>query len=201
MFAVEFESPALDTVARAFAAADSGDLAGYRQQVLGLAGRQIPASDRSDEELQTLFNSATQLVHEQLRLPVDERVRALGLEPFDALGQQLAGGRLAAYGGTASCPRWRIAGHPTVWLEAWIELGYRRRPSTRLDDVVLSAMLAIMTADQQHTLLTRFVPVTPGDATLETAIRGILADVDLVLPAAAKHLAAGPARTLGQAAE
>jgi hypothetical protein len=46
-------------------------------------------------------------------------------------------------------------------------------------------MLAIMTDQQQHTLLTRFVSVMPGDAELDAKIHSVLADVDLVLPAVA----------------
>ena len=44
-------------------------------------------------------------------------------------------------------------------------------------------MLAINTEQQQHTLLTRFTPIDPGDPALDMKIGGILADVDRVLPA------------------
>jgi hypothetical protein len=50
-------------------------------------------------------------------------------------------------------------------------------------------MLAIMTDQQQHTLLTRFVPVAPSDAELDAKIHSVLTDVDLALPAAVALLA------------
>jgi hypothetical protein len=56
-------------------------------------------------------------------------------------------------------------------------------------NLVLTLMLAIMTDWQQRTLLTRFVPIMPGDAELGAKIRKILVDVDLVLPTAAALLA------------
>jgi hypothetical protein len=56
-------------------------------------------------------------------------------------------------------------------------------------------MLAIMIDQQQHTLLTRFVPVAPDEAELRSTIQKILADVDRVLPATVGLLAQSePAR-------
>jgi hypothetical protein len=89
-------------------------------------------------------------------------------------------------------------GGRVVW-----ELGWKRRsvfaigtwPSPRLDDLVLTLMLAIMTDQQQHTMLTRFVPVVLGDVGLDAKIQSILADVDVVLPTAAARLADEPAQT------
>jgi hypothetical protein len=57
-------------------------------------------------------------------------------------------------------------------------------------------MLAIMTDQQQHTLLTRFVPVTPGDAGVDTKIHSIFAEIDLVLPTAVALLTERQAQTL-----
>ncbi len=59
--------------------------------------------------------------------------------------------------------------------------------------MILALMLAIMTDQQQHTLLTRFVPVAPDDPKLGSIIQKILDDVDLVLPSAAALLADQPA--------
>ena len=56
-------------------------------------------------------------------------------------------------------------------------------------------MLAIMRDQQQHTLLTRFVPISSSDARLEAKIHSILTDVDLVLPSAAALLAGERAQT------
>jgi hypothetical protein len=78
--AVEFEMTAIEVVARSFAADDSGDLAGYRAEVVGLVGRYVPPSSRSDAELQELHNDMQRLVYDQLGKPVGDRVRALGLE-------------------------------------------------------------------------------------------------------------------------
>src|SRR5438477_330105 len=72
---------------------------------------------------------------------------------------------------------------------ASIGLGCRTWPWSRLEDLIRTLMLAIMTDHQQHTLLTRFIPVRPGDAELDAKIHSILTDVDLVLPAAVALLA------------
>lgn len=188
--AVEFEMPTVKVVAQSFAASDSGDLAGYRAEVVQLAGRHVPPSRRSDAELQTLYNETGRLVHDQLGKPVGDRVQALGLElSQEQTRRSLDGGWPPGYGGSASCPRWRLPGREGAWLEASIGLCHRTWPSHRLDDLVLTLMLAIMTDQQQHTLLTRFVPVTPGDAELDAKIHSVLTDVDLVLPAAVALLA------------
>jgi hypothetical protein len=78
--AVEFEIPAVDVVARSFAASDSGDLAGYRAEVVRLAERHVSPSGRSDVELQEFYNDMQRLVYDQLGKPVGDRVQALGLE-------------------------------------------------------------------------------------------------------------------------
>jgi hypothetical protein len=188
--AVEFEIPAVDVVARSFAASDSGDLAGYRAEVVRLAERHVSPSGRSDVELQELYNDMQRLVYDQLGKPVGDRVQALGLElSQEQTRRSVDGGWPPGYGGSASCPRWRRPGRAGAWLEASIGLGYRTWPSQRLDDPVLTLMLAIMTDQQQHTLLTRFVPVAPDDAELGAKIQKILADVDPVLPTAAALLA------------
>src|SRR5439155_4948189 len=149
-----------------------------------------PQSGRSDAELQTLYNDMQRLVYDQLGKPVGDRVQALGLElSQEQTRRSLDGGWPPGYGGGASCPRWRRPGREGAWLEASIGLGYRTWPSSRLDDLILTLMLAIMTDQQQHTLLTRFIPVTPGDAGLDAKIHTILTDVNLVLPAAVALLA------------
>lgn len=188
--AVEFEMPAIEVVARSFAANDSGDLAGYRAEVVRLAGRHVPPSGRRNAELEELHNDMQRLVYDQLGKPVGDRVQALGLELSpEQTRRSLDGGWPPGYGGGASCPRWRRPGHDGAWLEASIGLCHRAWPSPRLDDLVLALMLAIMTEQQQQTLLTRFVPVMPGDAELNAKIHSVLADVDLVLPAAVALLA------------
>jgi hypothetical protein len=153
----------------------------------------VPPSGRSDAELQELHNDMQRLVYDQLGKPVGHRVQALGLElSQEQTRRSLDGGWPPGYGGGASCPRWRRSGREGAWLEASLGLGYRTWPSSRLDDLVLTLMLAIMTDQQQHTLLTRFVPVTPGDAEVDAKIHSILTDVDLVLPAAVALLADEP---------
>jgi hypothetical protein len=193
---VEFEMSAVDVVAQFFAASDSGDLAGYRAQVVKLAERTVSPSDRSDEELHKLYNDLQLLVYDELGKPVGGRVEALGLQlSQEQTHRSLDGGWPPGYGGSASCPRWRRPGREGAWLEAWIGFGYRTWPSQRLDDAVLTFMLAIMIDQQQHTLLTRFVPVAPDEAELRSTIQKILADVDRVLPATVGLLAQSePAR-------
>ncbi|MEV6930225.1 restriction endonuclease [Dactylosporangium sp. NPDC051485] len=190
IIAVEFEMPAVEVVARSFAASDSGDLAGYRAEVVGLAGRHVTPSGRSDAELQQVYNDMLRLVYDQLGKPVGDRVQTLGLElSQDHMRRSVEGGWPPGYGGSASCPRWRRPGQEGAWLEASIGLGYRTWPSQRSDDIVLALMLAIMNDRQQHTLLTRFVLVAAGDPELGSAIQRILGDVDQVLPTAVALLA------------
>jgi len=194
--AVEFDIPVVEIVARSFAASDSGDLAGYRAEIVGLAGRHVPPSGRSDEELQTLYNDTQRLVYDQLGKPIADRAHTLGLElTQEQTRRALDGGWPPGYGGGASRPRWRRPGCEGAWLEASIGLCHRTWPSSRLDDLVLTLMLAIMNDRQQHTLLTRFVPVVLGDAGLDTKIHSILADVDSVLPTAVALLADGRTQT------
>ncbi len=190
ILAVELGMPAVDAVARVFTASDSGDLAGYRAEVVGLAARHAAPSGRSDTELQDMHNLMQQRVHDKLVGPVGDRVQALGLERTnEPKAGGLDGGWPPSYHGGTSCPTWRLPGREGAWLEASIGIGYRTWPSSRLDDLVLALMLAINTGQGQHTLLTRFIPLAPGDTELEGKIHGILADVDRVLPIAAALLA------------
>jgi hypothetical protein len=187
---VEFEAPAADVVERSFAVSDSGDLAGYRAEVVRLTQSHVPPSGRRDAELHELNNDMRQLVYDQLGKPVGDRVQALGLDVSQEQTRRSLDGRWPpGYGGSTSGPRWRRPGYEGAWLEASIGLGYRTWPSQRPADLVIALMLAIMTDRQQHTLLTRFVRVTPSDAGLGAKIQKILADVDLVLPTAADLLA------------
>ncbi len=195
--AVEFETPVDEAFARFFAESDSGDLAGYRAQVIGLARRHVPPSSRSDEELQALYNDTQRMVYDHLGKPLGDRVQAMGLVlTQEQTRRSLDGAWPPGYGGSASCPRWRPPAGGGTWLEAWIGLCHRTWPSQRLDDVVLTLMLAIMSDRKQHTLLTRFVPVALGDVELlHTKIQKILADVDMVLSAATDLLTDGRDQT------
>ena len=135
--------------------------------------------------LEALYTETARMVYDQLGKPVGDRIHALGLELTPVSPHRsLDGGSPPGYGGSASCPRWRWPGREGAWLEAWIGLCHRAWPSETLDDLVISLLLAIMTTERQHTLLTRFVPTTPSDAELDAKIDSILGDVDLVLPTA-----------------
>lgn len=187
--AVEVEPSLADFITHAFAQTDSGDLAGYRAEILRLAERHVPSSGRADEELQSLYNDAQRTVYEELGQPIRERILSMGLEAHDASPRRsLEGAWPPGYGGSAGCPRFQRSGHNEVWLEAWFGLSHRAWPSPSLDDLVITLVMAIMTEQRQHTLLTRFAPVAPDGTGLNTEIQRILADIDAVIPKAIELL-------------
>jgi hypothetical protein len=188
--AFEIEPPIADFVTQAFVRSDSGDLVGYRAEVVKLAGRHVAPSGRTEEQLASLYNDASQQVYENLGKPIHDRVKNVGLGISAASARRsLNGPWPPGYGGGASCPRWRMPGHDGAWLEASIGVGHRAWPRPSLDNLIVTLMIAIMTDQAQHTLLTRFVPIIPDDPALNAKIEAILADVDAILPIAVELLA------------
>jgi len=68
-------------------------------------------------------------------------------------------------------------------------VSHRAWPAENLDELIVTLMLAVMTEQQQHTLLTRFVPFVPHDPMLPAKVAAILADAEAVLPHAVEVLA------------
>ena len=187
---ITVEPPVNDFVDQIFVRADAGDLSGYRAEVTKLAGRSEPRSSRTAEQAREVYNDAGQLVYVQLNQPLHNTIEKLGLESRpNSPRRHLDGSPPPGYGGSASCPRWRRPNDQRAWLEAWIGVSHRAWPAENLDELIVTLMLAVMTEQQQHTLLTRFVPFVPHDPMLPAKVAAILADAEAVLPHAVEVLA------------
>ncbi|WP_432990653.1 FAD-dependent monooxygenase [Dactylosporangium sp. CA-233914] len=119
ILAIDIEPTAEEFIARTFIKSDSGDLAGYRTEVLKLADRSVPTPRLTEEQASEAINEASRLLYERLGEPLHDRAKVLGLELSTERAQRsLAGAPPPGYSGGASCPRWQRRDNDEVWLEA-----------------------------------------------------------------------------------
>jgi hypothetical protein len=182
---VELSPSIVDYIGAAFRTADSGDIAGYAEQVVRITDRNMPQPTAVEPELNSLFNDVGHQVSQRLLSRVTQLAQESGLEnaTIDPIPRGLDGWPPPEYGGGASQPRWRFPGaEDRAWLEASIGVSHRAWPEVNLNDLVITLIVARMTESSQHTILTRFVPCELEDPALGEKIDALLADVEEILP-------------------
>ena len=176
--------PVGDFIQRAFARADTGDLAGYAREVERIANRRVRSCGMTGAQLVELYNDALGQAQRQLYESIDEMMTGHGLHlTSPPTSRPLEGWPPPEYGGSATMPRWQFPdGSNGPWLEASIGVSHRAWPAEDLNDLIITSIFARMSENGQHTFLTRFVPFEVGEAELGTKLQELLSVLRAVLP-------------------
>jgi hypothetical protein len=182
---LEFRPSLFEAADDAFRRSDSGNMDEYAIQVRGISCRDIAMPIVVEPELNRLYNELVSATYTQLGTRIHQIAENASLELFSGNSPGIKGWSPPEYGASASIPRWRLPNtDQSIWMEAVIGFGHRVWPADNLNDLIIVLMVARMTAQTQHTIVTRFAPCTLEDSLFDEKIKALIDDVNTVLPEA-----------------
>lgn len=184
--AVEFRPSIAAVVQDAFAAADSGQVAEYNEQIERISQIDVPQPTAAASDVNTLYNDVARTIYESILPRLEELASRAGLVPASQTIQgTMIGWPPPSYGGSATLPRWQVPGVPDgPLIEAVVGVGSRVWPAENFNDLVIVVLVARRTKTSQHTLMTRFEPCRLEDPSLPQKVESVVSDLETILPTA-----------------
>ncbi|MGH4015914.1 MAG: protein kinase domain-containing protein [Pseudonocardiaceae bacterium] len=172
------------------------DLSHYATEVAHLRRATTVVKEESKRErLEKLYNEAGSRVDLSLTTHLSEAMKQAGLSTVsfvprtpDNLADRAPDNWVPEnYGGGANLPRWGIETLSSPWLAASIGVVHRAQPEEDLEDLAVTAVLAMMTPDSQHTYIQEHRHFRPGSLRLDQIMGELKAQFDRELPGIIAH--------------
>jgi hypothetical protein len=146
------------------------DLTGYAAEARRLHDANFMVRQESDRDrLVRLYNEAISKARSGLEPLLTDAMAQAGLQIMGG-GRQIAGWPPEDYGGGAGLPCWGIGALASPWLAASIGAVHRSQPVEDLEDMAVTFILALMTADSQRNYIEAFEKFRPGSLRLDQII-------------------------------